>query len=231
MEAIVLVGGFGTRLRSVVGDRPKPMALLGERPFLAYLLDRLAAAGFTRVILGVGYLAEQIIDYFGNLYGGVEIVYSLETEPLGTGGALRLAFGSVVGDEVFALNGDTMCDVNYAEMAATARRTGTNIVIAVKYLEDTKRYGTVVVQGEHADCFQEKNPDGPPGFINVGTYLIRRPAFLLFEREGAFSLEHDLLSPRIVELHPAVFPVNGYFIDIGVPEDYQRANYDFFGDD
>jgi D-glycero-alpha-D-manno-heptose 1-phosphate guanylyltransferase len=229
MEAIVLAGGFGTRLRSVVGDRPKPMALLGDRPFLALLLDRLANAGFTRVILGVGFLANQISDYFGNHYAGMDIIYSLESEPLGTGGALRLAFGQVLGDEVFALNGDTFCDVNYTGMVETGKRRGSDIVIAVKHLPDTRRYGTVIVKDGYAEKFEEKTPTGPPGYINVGTYLIRKPVFPLFNREGAFSLENDLLVPRIKELHPAVFSVDGYFIDIGVPEDYMRAQTEMRG--
>lgn len=223
MEAIVLAGGLGTRLRSVVSDRPKPMADLAGKPFLAHILGMLADAGVARTVLSIGYLGDMIADYFGAAYQGMVLEYCHEELPLGTGGALREALKLIRADQVFVLNGDTLCEIDYQAMFAAFSEASADIMIATKYLLNTSRYGTVIIENGVVSGFEERASEPKAGHINVGTYLLRRQAFSLFERAGSFSFEADVLKPSICELRPLTFPVSGYFVDIGVPDDYFEA--------
>lgn len=222
-EAIVLAGGFGTRLAHVVPDVCKPMAPVAGRPFLRFIMDQLAAAGFDRAVVADGYRREQIEGFFGPAYRGMAIEYSPEDTPLFTGGAVKRALSRCDSDWVFVLNGDTWLDVDFAAMEAAACDAPEVVssVIAVKRMHDFERYGTVDVDSDGTlTAFHEKRPC-KEGLINAGVYLLRRDA--LNSMPEKFSLESDYFE-RVVgdgALHAA--GCSGGFIDIGVPEDYELA--------
>jgi D-glycero-alpha-D-manno-heptose 1-phosphate guanylyltransferase len=222
MQAIVLAGGLGTRLRGVVPDLPKPMAPVAGRPFLAWILDRLVSAGFSRAVLAVGYRHEVIRGHFGTSYRGLPLAYSVEEQPLGTGGAMRLAAGHVDESPVFALNGDTFLDVDHAAMWAAHHEADERLSIGVPHVEDAGRYGALEIEHGHVRAFHEKGRTGP-GAINGGLYLLSREIIESIPLGELHSFEHQLLMPRVAELQPAAFEHCGLFIDIGVPEDYARA--------
>lgn len=222
-EAIVLAGGFGTRLAHVVPDVCKPMAPVAGRPFLRFIMDQLAAAGFDRVIVADGYRREQIEDFFGSAYRGMEIEYSPEDTPLLTGGAVKRALNRCLSDWVFVLNGDTWLDADFAAMEAAAADAPERAfaVIAVKRMRDFERYGTVDVDaGGALTAFHEKRPC-KEGLINAGVYLLRRDA--LDGMPEKFSLESDYFERVVGEGALRAAECAGGFIDIGVPEDYDLA--------
>lgn len=222
-EAIVLAGGFGTRLAHVLADVCKPMAPVAGRPFLRFVMDQLAEAGFEKVVVADGYRREQIEGYFGGAYRGLTVAYSPEDSPLLTGGAVKRALGRCSGDWVFVLNGDTWLDTDFTTMAVAAARAPAPVqaIVAVKRMHDFKRYGTVDVGVDGAiTAFHEKEPC-VEGLINAGIYLVRREA--LDAMPERFSLESDWFE-KVVECGALrAVECDGEFIDIGVPEDYERA--------
>jgi len=222
MEAIVLAGGLGTRLRQVVPDIPKPMAPVAGRPFLAFLLEYLEAQDIREVILSVGYRHEVIREFFGTQYRSITLRYSIEMEPLGTGGGLRKSLSLAKTSPVFVFNGDTFLKVNYRNMAQAHAASNANITLALKQVDDTSRYGAVEIKEGRIVQFLEKGSHGP-GWINSGVYLLSRNIFDEYDLPEAFSLERDFLQPLVVNLKPASYLTTGYFIDIGVPEEYQKA--------
>lgn len=222
-EAIVLAGGFGTRLAHVVPDVCKPMAPVAGRPFLRFIMDQLAAAGFDRVIVADGYRREQIEGFFGSSYRGMAVEYSPEDTPLFTGGAVKRALGRCQSDWVFVLNGDTWLDVDFAAMEAAAADALDNVsaVIAVKRMRGFERYGTVDVDaGGALTAFHEKRPC-EEGLINAGVYFLRRHA--LDDMPEKFSLESDYFERVVGYRSLRAVECAGGFIDIGVPEDYELA--------
>lgn len=222
MEAIVLAGGFGTRLRGVVDDVPKPMAPVSGRPFLAFLLDQLVGAGFKNVIFAAGYRHQAIRSYFGEEYRGLRLLYSVEREPLGTGGAIRLACGQASLLNIFVLNGDTYIELDFSAMLRTHVSRGAQLTMAVCQVPDAARYGTLSVSDGVVESFREKGPSGP-GWINGGAYVLAPKLRDRLPPRRAFSFEHDVLMPEVQSLRPIAFPAQGLFVDIGVPEDYARA--------
>lgn len=222
MQAIVLAGGLGTRLRQAVPDLPKPMAPVAHRPFLAWILDRLAAAGFDRIVLAVGYRREAIRDHFGSAHLGVPLSYSIEEQPLGTGGAIRLAAQGIDWEPVFVLNGDTFAEVDHGAMWAAHRRSAARMTMAVCRVPDAGRYGAVEIDHGRIRGFREKGMAGA-GAINAGTYLLSREVVDMIPPGEAVSFEQQVLMARLAEIRPAAFEADGLFIDIGVPDDYARA--------
>lgn len=223
MQAIILAGGFGKRLRSVIQNVPKPMAPIHDKPFLAYLIDYLIKQGIQEVVLSVHYLREQIQDYFKNDYQGVKIDYAIETEPLGTGGAIQHAFTLIKNsDPVFILNGDTFLKLNYQTMFAQHKQQASALTIALREIKDCSRYGSVSLKDNQIIAFKEKG-DNASGWINAGVYLTNKKIFESYHLPAQFSFETDFLFPHIKQLKPHAFYVNDFFIDIGVPEDYQKA--------
>jgi D-glycero-alpha-D-manno-heptose 1-phosphate guanylyltransferase len=222
MEAIVLAGGLGTRLSSVVPDLPKPMAPVAGRPFLAWILDRLADAGFHRAVLAVGYRHEVIRDHFGSGYRGMELIYSAEDAPLGTGGAMRLALAQVDESPVFVLNGDTYLDVDYVAMSAAHAAHRVALSVAVVRVPDVSRYGSLEIEDDRICGFLEKGSHGP-GYINAGVYLVDTELLAGIPAGTPYSFEQGLMVPSVATLRPVAFRTDGLFIDIGVPEDYERA--------
>lgn len=222
-EAIVLAGGRGTRLQAVVRDVPKPLAQVANRPFLAWLLDHLAASGIRRVLLATGYLAVQIEAAIGCRWQGMQIVYSVEKVPLGTGGALRLAARHLQGSSVHVLNGDTFLRYSPAALQAAARAVSAPIAVALAQVDDVARYGAVGVAEGKVVRFEEKGRTGP-GLINAGVYFLDMEALgLLAAAPEVFSLETELLTRQVATGRVAAFTDTTGFIDIGVPDDYRRA--------
>lgn len=219
-EAIVLAGGLGTRLRSVVPDLPKPMAPVGGRPFLEYLLERLATQGVSRVVLAVGYMGEVIQSHFGVRWQGLDIAYSVERELLGTGGGIRQAMSLCAAPQVLVLNGDTMLTIHYNDLAAAlAAAPDARMALALRRVEDVSRFGAATAVAGRLVRFSDKTASGP-GLINAGVYLLKAGLFDEFDLPPAFSFENDFLAPFSNRLQPAALECDTYFIDMGIPETY-----------
>ena len=227
MEAIVLAGGFGTRLRQAVPDLPKPMAPVAGRPFLEILLTSLARKGFGRVVLSLGFMSEKIVEYFGDRFAGMELVYEIEDTPLGTGGAIRAALERCTADHVFVFNGDTYLDVETSEVEAQWQARRVPIIVA-REVPDTARYGRLATAQDRLLGFNEKGLAGP-GLINAGCYVLPKEILDGYPRGKAFSLETDFLAREVSRQRFDVFVTKGQFIDIGIPEDYQRAQSELAG--
>lgn len=224
MQAIVLVGGLGTRLREVITDVPKPMAPIQDKPFLAYLLTYLKKQGITHIIFPVHFMGEKIESHFQSQYDGIAIQYVYEEHPLGTGGAIVNAL-SLLHDTtkpVFVLNGDTFVKLNYHVMYDRHLTDNVDLTMALRAVDDCSRYGKVVTEHNRIIEFREKGEHGP-GLINAGVYLINPNVFAKFNMPRHFSVEKDFIFPYLSQLTPQPFMTNDYFIDIGIPEDYARA--------
>jgi D-glycero-alpha-D-manno-heptose 1-phosphate guanylyltransferase len=228
MEAVILAGGFGTRLSSKLRDLPKSMAPIGGRPFLAMLLDQLVAAGCERTLLSVGHLRNVIQDAFQDSYLGMPLEYIIEEAPLGTGGAIRLALSQVQIPSAIVLNGDTYLELDLGALSACHASGSRPMTMAVVQVPDTSRYGGVVVEDGIIEGFVEKGRHGP-GWINGGIYVLDRDFPWPVELPARFSFETDVLSRMIDLLRPSAFLCNGYFLDIGVPEDLDRAELELAG--
>ena len=216
------MGGLGTRLRGIVDDVPKPMAPVQGRPFLAFVLDQLIDGGFDFAVLAAGYRHEAIRSYFGEEYRGLALAYSVESEPLGTGGAMRLACDQARAREVFVLNGDTYLELDYRAMMDAHARAGAQLSLAVCEVPDVARYGALEISDGIVQGFREKGQTGP-GWINGGTYVLGVELRDRLPKCCAFSFEQEVLVPQVQVIRPLAFPASGLFIDIGVPEDYERA--------
>lgn len=221
MEAIILAGGFGTRLREVVPDLPKPMAPIAGRPFLEILLLSLSRKGFTRVILSLGFLSVKISDYFGKRFAGMDLVYVVEDSPLGTGGAVRLGLSICQEDHVFIFNGDTFLDLEVGAIERLWQNHGHPIIVGRQVL-DTARYGRLLTEDSYIKGFTEKGVSGS-GLINAGCYIFDRRQLDNFHLNKAFSLESDFLVNLVAQNDVDVFVTEGLFIDIGIPSDYILA--------
>jgi len=221
MEAIVLAGGFGTRLREVVADVPKPMAPIAGRPFLEILLSVLAKRGFTRVVLSLGYLAHQVVGHFGSTFAGMELVYEVEVSPLGTGGAIRGAARHCLQDHYFVFNGDSFLDIDIASLEAYWQAHHVPTIVA-RALPDTQRFGRLLVDGERIVGFLPKGEAGP-GLINGGCYVFGRDELSACSIDSPFSIETDYFPAQVQARRFDCFVCHGHFIDIGVPADFARA--------
>lgn len=221
-EAIVLVGGFGTRLRSLVSGVPKPMALVGGRPFLEWVFDHLLENQTDRIILAAGYLADRLSDHFGGSWNGAELSYSFEPEPLGTGGAVSLAMNHVHGKGVHILNGDTYLRYSMAEMERRASMSRGDLAMALAWVDDVARYGSVELKDGLVSGFNEKGRNGA-GFINAGSYYAGPRATSAFPSVRRYSFETAVLQPMVSNAAVAGLTDTQGFIDIGVPDDYIRA--------
>lgn len=226
-EAILLVGGRGTRLSQVITDRPKPLALVAGKPFAEWLLLQLRAQGVRRFILASGHLSEHIQAHFGDgSRWGVDVVHSVETQPLGTGGAARLAAEHVQGAHCFVLNGDSYCAVDLAALARYHQRVQARATLALRHLPDGGRYGAVELAPDgQIRRFREKDPQAGPGLINAGVYCFARPALLSLPANQTLSIETDVFAAW-ADAGLYGVPGEGAFLDIGTPATYAQAeNY------
>lgn len=227
IDAIILAGGMGTRLRGVVADRPKVLATVKERPFLTHLLDQLAAAQIESVVLSTGYMADQIESVIGKTYGGMSIHYSREQELLGTAGGLRLALYKTASDPVFALNGDSFCAVDFNQFYEFHCAKQARATILLTRVEDTSRFGRVEIDDEGAvRNFEEKGGAISPGWINAGVYCLARSVVENLPAGKALSIERDVF-PSLIGLGLWAFRGDGAFIDIGTPQSYGEAQHFF----
>ncbi len=222
--ALLLVGGLGTRLRSVVPSAPKPLASVGKKSFLELLVRQLKHQGIRRVILCTGYLADQVENEFGDGRAlDLEISYSKELEPLGTAGAVKLAqpqLGSA--SEFLVMNGDSFLEINLASLLQFHRDHRALVSLAVVKVEDSSRYGTVQVdRSQKVIGFVEKAGSNGPGLVNAGVYVFS-PEVLQSIPQGRSSLEKDVF-PCLLGKGVYAQEHSGMFIDIGTPEDYARA--------
>lgn len=227
-EAIILAGGLGTRLSSVVSDLPKCMAPINGRPFLNYQLDYLYVFGIERVILSVGHLHEKIIKHYGDQYNNIKLDYAIEKEPLGTGGGLKLAMKMAEGPLVYVLNGDTFYHIDYKKFLDIHRGKEAKLSIVLRELDDVMRYGSIERDdSRRITGFWEKSKKSGKGFINGGVYIINKRFFESQNLPDKFSLEKDFFEK--VYKNEKIYGIlcRQYFIDIGVPEDYEKAQDEF----
>jgi len=227
MEAIILAGGLGTRLRDVIADKPKCMAPINGRPFLEILLKQLVVNGFNRIILSLGYKAEDIISYFGNSFGDLELVYEVEDSPLGTGGAIRAALTHCLSDHAFVFNGDTYLNIEASKIEQRWQKNRRPIMV-IREIKDTGRFGRIDVNEDKVIAFLEKQSGGA-GFINAGCYVLPKELLDDFPLNQKFSFETDYLEKFIASVKIDYFITQADFIDIGVPEDYARAQIEIAG--
>ena len=226
MECIILAGGMGTRLQSVVSDVPKCMAPVAGHPFLHYLITTLIEAGFKHIILSLGYKHEIIEEWLGANRFSADISTVVEEVPLGTGGAVKLALLKARTENVFVLNGDTFFGVNYPELFNLHRQTSASATLALKRMEKFSRYGVVDIEQESRRIlrFNEKQYC-ESGLINGGIYLINRNELDAYPAK--FSLEKDFFEAKVTSSILSGYISEGYFIDIGIPDDYAQAQTDF----
>lgn len=226
MECIILAGGMGTRLQSVVSDVPKCMAPVAGHPFLYYLITSLIEAGFNHIIFALGYKHEIIEEWIQTNAFPIDISTVIEETPLGTGGAVKLALSKARTNEVFVLNGDTFFNVRYSEMLNLHKPTQSAVTVALKRMEKFDRYGVVDIEQPTSRIlrFNEKQYC-ESGLINGGVYLINRHELDNFPMK--FSLEKDFFETAVRTSTLSGYISEGYFIDIGIPEDYECAQTDF----
>jgi D-glycero-alpha-D-manno-heptose 1-phosphate guanylyltransferase len=224
IPAVILCGGLGTRLRSVVHDRPKAMAIVRGRPFLIYLLDQLTEAGVSDIILATGYLGDHVRELLGDRYQGTKLHYSQESKPMGTAGALRMAAHGC--PLAMVLNGDSYCKVDLAAFIEWHFDSGNNNSMIVTHVEDTRRFGSVQVDmAGRIIAFQEKSSDSDvptPGLINAGIYIVSGELIQSIPEGLQISLERQIF-PRWLDGRFRVFPSKGGFIDIGTPVSFAAA--------
>ncbi|MCW5908818.1 MAG: nucleotidyltransferase family protein [Chitinophagales bacterium] len=232
VPAIILAGGLGTRLRNVVKDLPKPMAPVNGKPFLHYLFTYLKQQGVHNAILSVGYKADAIRSYFGDTYNGISILYMEEAEPLGTGGGIYQAI-SLTDGPAYVLNGDTFFNVDLKALFNFYLTKQADIALSLKHLQNFDRYGTLQLnEAGRVISFSEKKMV-TSGLINGGVYVMSKESFGKIEEllnkplPQKFSFEKDILETHVgfLNLEGKVF--ENYFIDIGIPEDYEKVQTDF----
>ncbi|MCV3432463.1 nucleotidyltransferase family protein [Campylobacter lari] len=222
MQAIVLAGGLGTRLKSVVQDLPKPMAPINGKPFLAFVLEYLKKQGITEVILSVSYKYELIQECFKDEFDGMKIRYNIEKELLGTGGAIKDAL-KFIQNQAYVLNGDTIFDIDLKKLVLNDSK----ICIALKQMQNFDRYGTVNVDDQGIVISFEEKVFKKQGLINGGIYLLKKDIFDEFDLGKKFSFEEFLQkNHKVLKIQTQIF--DDYFIDIGIPEDYKKFTKSIF---
>lgn len=226
MECIILAGGLGTRLSGVVSDVPKCMAPVAGEPFLAHVLRYLEGQGVDNVILSLGYKSEVVIDYLRQKAYTFKVSWVLEKEPLGTGGGIRRALMKSAAGKVFILNGDTFFDVDLRAMAA-AFNPDYKAMLALKPMRDFERYGAVQRDDAGSIAAFEEKQFRSEGLINGGVYLLNKAKEDLAGFPEKFSFEKDFLEPEAGKQSLQAYISDAYFIDIGIPEDYYKAQGDF----
>src|SRR3954452_12564173 len=228
MQALVLAGGEGTRLRPLTRTVPKPVLPLAGRPFLTFMLDWLRSHGVTEVILSCGFLSEGVRDVLGDIYEGMRLRYVIEREPLGTGGPVRLALDEgLLEERLLVLNGDVLTDMDLGSELAQHEKTGAAVTLALAAVEDVSSYGVVPTDAEgRVEAFLEKT-DEPVSTnrINAGSYVLEREVIETIPAGRAVSFEREIF-PALVGHGLYGWPSEGYWIDIGAPDRYLEATYD-----
>jgi NDP-sugar pyrophosphorylase family protein len=224
ISAAILAGGLGSRLRTVLADRPKVLAPVGGRPYLTYLLDQLANAGFEEVVLLTGFRAEMVRDALGDTYAGLRLVHSQEPHPLGTAGALRRALPYLSARTVLLLNGDSFCNADLHRFTWYHCLRRADVSLVVSGAADTARFGKVRLRPNGRVCgFEEKDAAGGPGWINAGIYLLQRRLVEEIEPDKTISLERDLFPEWLRHKRFYTYRTRFGCWDIGTPQSYAEA--------
>jgi len=222
-EAIILAGGMGTRLKSVITEIPKPMAPVGERPFLGIILDSLNDQGIEHVILSVGYKYEVIKECFGKKYKDIQIDYAIEETPLGTGGAVSLALAQLNGNDFFMMNGDTLFDVDLNAFSKFHFDHKSNLSLALKPVTNQDRYGLVKIDNTQRIVEFDEKQAIAQGLINGGLYASSKKFIKSLQLPTIYSWEKEVLEKQASKARMFGFETDSYFIDIGIPSDYAKA--------
>lgn len=225
MQAVILAGGFGTRLQPVISNVPKPMAPINGTPFLAMLIRHLKTQGITRVVLATHYMHLTIENFFNTNFEGMPITYAVEKEPLFAGGAIVNAIHTANLTQPFlVINGDTFIDVNYKTLYNHHITNNAQITMVLRHLEDATDKGVVETTGNRITKFGAKGAAGQPGLINAGVWVMNPEVLTAYPQGQAFSFEKDFLEANVPHnIQPHAFPVGSYFLDFGTPETYARA--------
>jgi len=228
MQILILAGGLGSRLQKIVSDYPKSMVLIRDKPFLEYLILQLKKYDLTKIVLCIGYLRENIKEYFQDgTRWGVEIEYSEEEKPLGTGGAIKLAESFISSDNFLVLNGDSYLDIDFNELIEFHKLRQALVTLALVQVSRPDRYGLVEIdKSSHITSFREKGAISKSNLINGGVYVFQKEV-LNFISESSVSLEKDIF-PKLIGNRFYGKPQRAYFIDIGVPQDYKRVQKEFW---
>jgi D-glycero-alpha-D-manno-heptose 1-phosphate guanylyltransferase len=225
MKVVILAGGLGTRLQSIVKDIPKPMVDINGVPFIELLMLNIIKYGAKEFVICVSHKKEVIIEYFGSIYRGIPIKYSVEDTPLGTGGAIKQVFDVYGIDNAVVINGDSFVKMDYRKFYSDFKNE--TFAIALKYVQNASRYGLVKTKDGKAIKFEEKTNNIKAGYINTGIYLINKKLWKMYSLSGKFSFEKNILEQYIKEYNPKFLETDEYFIDIGIPKSYRKACKDF----
>jgi len=225
INAIILAGGLGTRLRTLVSDVPKVLAPVNGKPFLDIIIRALAKSGIIdHVVIAAGYMAEKIIEQYRNcLEFGLRISISIEKQLLGTGGAIKLALNYTESQDIIILNGDSFIDIDYIAFYKAHKENSAKLTIALKHVDNASRYGIVILDNNRIVSFQEKKEKIIAGFINAGIYILNRDLFAQVAENKVISMEKEIL-PEMIKNDAYGYISNGRFIDIGIPETYEIAD-------
>lgn len=224
-EAIILAGGLGTRLRDAVPDLPKCMAPVAGRPFIFFVINYLRSQGIEKFIFSLGFRHERILEYLNDQFVTLNYEYTIEDEPLGTGGAIKLASSKTSEENVLITNGDTLYKIDISKLVAIHYENNAVATLALKPMTDFDRYGIVEVDGKHKITNFLEKQFCKSGNINGGTYLLNIAAFKKIDWPDKFSFEKEFLETKKFNLSGSI--QDEYFIDIGIPEDYNKAQIDF----
>lgn len=229
MQAIILAGGLGTRLKTVVADKPKVLSPVAGKPFLYYIIEYLQKQGITNYVFALGYLSEQVLDFLQQYYPSLSYQYSIEETPLGTGGGIKKAIQLATEENVLVVNADTFFDVDLNKMFSAHHKSNAQCTIALKLMKNFDRYGSVEVNDNNKILLFKEKTFVDKGYINGG-YLIINKNFYLSTTQSLpdiFSYEKDFLEKNLHKMQVIGFKSEGYFIDIGIPQDYALAQMVF----
>lgn len=225
-QAIILAGGLGTRLRSAVPDLPKCMAPVAGKPFLYYVIEHFRGQGIDQIIFSLGYMYEVIQEWLAKEYSSLSYKCSIEETPLGTGGAIKLACALADTKTVIVANGDTLFKADFSKLLSFYHMCGADCALALKPMKDFNRYGVVELNNNYSiRSFQEKKHYAD-GYINGGLYALNKGKFLAEQLPEKFSFEKDYLEKFYKERRMFGVVQDEYFIDIGIPEDLEKAQID-----
>lgn len=223
-EAIILAGGLGTRLRSAVPDLPKCMAPVAGKPFLSFVIHHCMKQGIERFIFSLGYKHKVIEKYVEKEFEGMNGAFCVEEEPLGTGGAIQMACEFARTNQVMILNGDTLFSVNAEQLATFHFSNDADCTLSLKPMKNIDRYGVVEVNDKGVVTHFKEKQFYESGNINGGIYALNVERFLARQLPPKFSFEKDYLEAYISQHKFYGLVQDEYFIDIGIPEDYEKAN-------
>lgn len=226
-ECIILAGGLGTRLQSVVNDVPKCMAPIAGQPFLAHIFDYLETQHFTHIILSLGYKSDVIINWLKGQQRPFEVSYVIEEKALGTGGAIQYVFSKVKGESAVVMNGDTFFNIDNKKLFTFHSDQNADITLALKPMKDFDRYGSVEIDDNNRIIQFKEKQHLNEGLINGGVYLINKNIFDKLNLPEVFSFEIEILESKTSDLKVYGIAFQNYFIDIGIPSDFNKANTDF----